>query len=217
MGRRCIDLTGQRFGRLVVVERAQNIGARTAWLCKCQCGNEHIALGGNLRQGNATSCGCYHREIASKVNTKHQKSRDKNYIEWSGIKTRCYNEMFDQYINYGGRGITMCDRWRESFEAFYEDVSKLPHFGEKGYSLNRIDNDGNYEPNNVEWSDKIVQANNKRNNRLLTYNGKTQTMAQWSKDKKIPSSVIFKRLSLGWSVDEILTKPVRQYKKLNDL
>ena len=211
MGKCCIDLTGQKFGRLIVVKRVQNIGTRTAWLCKCQCGNERIATSGNLRQGNTTSCGCYHREAASIANIKHRKSREKIYIEWSGIKTRCYNKTFDQYMNYGGRGITMCDRWRESFEAFYEDVSKLPHFGEQGYTLNRKDNDGNYEPNNVEWADRINQANNKRNNHLLTYNGKTQTIAQWSSDKNIPSSVILKRLSLGWGVDETLTKPVRQY------
>lgn len=140
------------------------------------------------------------------------KSKEKIYIEWSGIKTRCYNKNSPQYKNYGGRGIIVCDRWKNSFDAFREDVSKLPHFGEQGYTLNRIDNDGNYEPNNVEWADNITQANNKRNNHLITYNGKTQTLAQWSKETGILSSVIIKRFNLGWNVDEILTKPVRKYK-----
>lgn len=212
MGRKCIDLTGKVYGKLIVVGRVHNKGKYPAWLCKCECGNEHIVLGTSLQQGNVTSCGCYHREIASITNIKHQKSKDKIYKEWSGIKTRCFNEKFYKYKDYGGRGITMCDRWRDSFEAFYEDVSKLPHFGEKGYSINRKNNDGNYEPDNVEWADKITQANNKRNNHLITYNGKTQTLAQWSKETGILSSVIIKRFNLGWDVDEILTKPVRQYK-----
>lgn len=211
------DLTGQRFGRLTVLERAVRGSTpgkkhRTYWLCECDCGNVSVVLAEGLKSGNTTSCGCYHREVVSKTIMTHKRIEDNVYLKWSAMKARCFNKNTEHYSDYGGRGITVCDRWRDSFDLFYEDVSKLPHFGEDGYSLNRIDNDGNYEPGNVEWADSVVQNNNKRNNRLVTFNDKTQTVAKWSRETGIPYNVIYKRAKLGWSLDEILTTPVRKYK-----
>lgn len=168
---RMIDLSGQKFGRLTVIEKAGSTkhGA-IKWLCKCDCGNESIVIGDELRKGKTTSCGCYAKEIARETAKKHIAGKNKThgkagtliYKEWSEMKRRCNSPKDDNFKNYGGRGIKVCDRWQNSFEAFYEDVSKLPHFGEKGYSLDRINNDGNYEPNNVRWATAKQQANNRR-------------------------------------------------------
>lgn len=166
-----IDLTGKTFGRLTVIERAESTKHGAArWRCKCDCGNEKIVIGDELRKGNTKSCGCYAKETAKETALKYISGKNKThgktgtliYKEWSGMKRRCFNAHDKSFCNYGGRGITVCDRWRDSFEAFYDDVSILPHFGEKGYSLDRIDNDGNYEPNNIRWATAKQQANNRR-------------------------------------------------------
>ncbi len=171
---KCIDLTGQKFGRLTVISRAgKTKRGAVKWLCKCNCGNETVVIGDDLRKGATRSCGCLAKDIISnrmKGCTPHNKTHGKAgtliYKEWSEMKRRCLNSHDNNYHNYGGRGIKVCDRWRNGFEAFYEDVSKLQHFGEKGYSLDRINNDGDYEPNNVRWATAKQQANNRRRRTL---------------------------------------------------
>ena len=208
---RTIDLTGKLFGRLTVVQRSQNVGECVAWLCKCKCGNYHVVTGANLRQGNVKSCGCLRIEAAYVKRLKHGMSNTPIHNTWKQMKGRCYNTNDDAYDDYGGRGITVCDRWRNVFEAFDEDVSKLPHYGEDGYTLDRIDVNGNYEPENVRWSDSETQANNRRNNRLLTYNGKTQTEAQWAKELCINVTTLNMRLNkYHWSIEKALTEPVKK-------
>jgi hypothetical protein len=129
--------------------------------------------------------------------------RKKMNRTWWHIRDRCYRKTDKSYRDYGARGITMCDRWLTSFSNFYDDVSKLPNFGKDGYSLNRIDNNGNYEPGNVEWVDFTAQQNNKRNNRLITYSGKTQTLGQWAKELGLNYSLTWWRMyRLGWSAEE---------------
>lgn len=213
---KCIDLTGQKFGRLTVIERAGNTKHGAAkWRCVCECGKETIVIGEELRKGNTRSCGCLAKKSTSDrmkcsvpKNRTHGKAGTPVYKEWSQMKRRCSNPEDKSYTNYGGRGIIVCDRWRDSFEAFYEDVSKLPHFGEKGYSLNRVDNDGNYEPNNVEWATNKKQANNRRSNHLIAYNGKTQTIAQWADEYNLPYKKLWKRLNtFHWDIAIALNTP----------
>lgn len=158
---KAVDLAGQKFGRLTVVERVGSKNGHSAWLCKCDCGNEKVITANNLKD-NTISCGCYHKEIAKISNTIHGKTNTSLSYVWSAMKQRCFNSKNKAYKNYGGRGITVCDEWKNDFQTFYDYVSQLPHFGEEGYSLDRINNDGNYEPGNVKWSTKKEQNNNRR-------------------------------------------------------
>lgn len=161
------DLTGQKFGRLTVIERAENIGDRTRWKCQCDCGNEIIVYATNLKRGLTKSCGCYGKNFPSHLKHGHGKHGDSTYNVYTLMKSRCYNTNNKAYKNYGGRGIAVCDEWLHDFKAFYDYVSVLPHFGEAGYSLDRINNDGNYEPNNVRWATKKEQANNRRTSKNI--------------------------------------------------
>ena len=164
-----IDLTGRKFGRLTVIERAPNYGKSSVWFCRCDCGEEKIARSGHLRSGATTSCGCYRREVTgertAKANLKHGHAAHvaggatSEYMTWQAAKGRCFNPKDKDYKNYGGRGITMCAEWRDNFAAFYVHVGPKP----AGLTLDRYpNNDGNYEPNNVRWATPKEQANNKR-------------------------------------------------------
>lgn len=210
------DLTGQKFGRLTVVERVENAKNRNArWKCVCDCGNEVIVTGSNLCRGNTKSCGCYQKEMTVKTKTTHGGHETRLYRIWADIKKRCYNENQAYYNDYGGRGISMCESWRGSFESF-RDWSL-----ENGYSddlsIDRINFNGNYEPSNCRWATVKEQANNRRSNRFLTYNGKTQTMAQWADELGLEYKEIAARLNyLGWTVEEALSTPVGQPRNNQD-
>ena len=158
-----IDITGETFGRLTVLGRGEDHlfpsgQKRPTWRCRCECGNEVVVFARNLFTGNTTSCGCF----AIECRTTHDKWGTKAYRTWDHMIQRCTNPKSTGYVYWGGRGIKVCDEWLNSFDAFYSYVSKLPHFGEEGRSLDRIDNDGNYEPNNVRWATKSEQNANKR-------------------------------------------------------
>lgn len=153
------DMIGKRFGRLVVTARAGSKGTAATWLCRCDCGNETIVYGNHLRKGNTKSCGCQRSDSAKLTNRKHGMQGTSEYKRWENAKQRCYNPKVPSYRDYGGRGIIMCDEWRDSFMAFYEAVGPCPG---PGYSLDRINNDGNYEPGNVRWLDRSGQMRNRR-------------------------------------------------------
>ena len=155
-------MRGQRFGRLTVIERRGSLHGASAWLCRCDCGNEIIATASNLK-GATNSCGCYQKDRARETQTKHSMSHTKISYVWNSMKQRCYNPSNKGYKNYGGRGITVYKGWKENFQEFYNYVSKLPHFGQMGYSIDRIDNDGNYEPGNIRWATRTQQSRNRRN------------------------------------------------------
>lgn len=162
-----IQLIGKRFGKLTVIaEGGKDKHGRYLWVCRCDCGKTTRPINGNnLRQGETTSCGCWRREQTRKTGKaalKHGMSKTKIMHVWSSMKARCSNPNLRNYKNYGGRGIRVYRDWQDSFESFYAHVSQLPHYGEPGYSLDRINNDGNYEPGNVRWASAKVQANNRR-------------------------------------------------------
>jgi len=207
LAKNAIDITGQRFGRLVALGPIRRQGRAIIWLCQCDCGKGHEVMLANLRAGGTLSCGCWRRDRISAENTIHNMRNEPVYKVWTGVKDRCTNSKGSHYSGYGARGITICDEWRDSFEAFYGCVSKLPNFGEPAYSLDRIDNDGNYEPGNVRWATPVSQARNRHTNRVFEFDGVSRTLAGWAEVVGIPRDTLRKRLEMGWSVrDALLTK-----------
>lgn len=204
-----IDLTNRRFNMLTAKERVENSKqGRARWKCLCDCGNYCIVESSKLINETTKSCGCYKKNRIGDKSRKHGKTRTKIYETWCHIKQRCFDENDPRYNYYGGRGIKMCDEWKDDFQAFYDFVSMLPHFEEKGYSIDRINNNGNYEPDNVRWATKEIQNNNTRRNHYLTYNGKTQTIAQWAEELNMNQYMIYSRINkYHWSVEDALTIP----------
>lgn len=217
------NLTGQPFGKLTVIKRAgTDKSGQAMWLCRCSCTNktECIVRGRDLRNGHTKSCGCYSSELTAKRNYRHGQSHTRIYRSFAKMKSRCYNKNDPKYYRYGKRGITVCAEWldkEKGFNNFYNVVSKLEHFGEEGYSLNRIDNDGNYEPDNVEWATDEEQQNNTSQNRFITYKDETKTVKQWADKYRLDESLLCWRLKKGWSIERALTeKPYKgknQYNK----
>lgn len=154
------DITGQRFGKLVAIEYKGLKGEKTSWLCKCDCGNECIVITNSLKSNKTKSCGCIHKKQLIERNKKHNMSNSKLYKVWRGMKTRCYNPNFIYYCNYGGRGITICDEWKNDFSKFYEWAINNGY--EEGLTIDRINNDGNYEPINCRWITRAEQNKNQR-------------------------------------------------------
>jgi hypothetical protein len=195
------DITGKRFERLVVIEFAEKRQGRTYWKCQCDCGNTTISAQQQL--GTRTkSCGCYRRDMMRERQTQHGHAKDrklsKEYHTWTSITQRCYNPKDRNYHNYGGRGITMCDRWRSSFENFYTDMGPAP----KNMSIERKDNNGNYEPSNCKWATVKEQGLNRRTTKMLTYNGETKMMKDWAEIVGINYGTLTGRMLRGWTVEE---------------
>lgn len=207
------DFTPETFGRLTAIGHAFMVGRRSYQVFECNCGNAIVARVGDVKRGNTQSCGCYRKEVASERtvarNTKHGLHKHELYGTWASIIQRCYDPKHQAYPNYGGRGITVCDRWRESFASFLSDMGERPG----GCTVDRIDNSKGYEPNNCRWATAQEQHNNTRSNRLLTFNGKTQTVSQWERELGFPVRLIHNRLRLGWPVERALSKPARPRKQ----
>ena len=201
------DIVGDRFNRLVVLREMSRRRYDRFWLCRCDCGNEKVVRGDRLRNGVTKSCGCLTADKARERAT-HNMTDSPEYVVWCGIKRRTLRPNNWNFKYYGARGITMCERWQHSFESFYQDVGPRPT---ASHTLHRLCEDRGYEPGNVKWAGRIEQANNKRNNRLLTMNGRTHTLTEWARITGKTVSSIQSRLSRGWSVDDALTKPNTPY------
>lgn len=207
------DITGERFGRLVALHPDNSTRPKSStalfWKFQCDCGNTTIANGNEVRKGKIKSCGCFHNESVSKRFKKHGQSGSKLYDVWAAMKQRCYNPNNKDYKNYGNRGISMSTSWRNNFSEF----EKWAH--QNGYqerlSIDRINYNGNYEPNNCRWTNPTVQANNTRKNVVIEFRGKKHTVAEWAKILGITYSTLEGRLNnYGWSAERALTvKPIK--------
>ena len=204
---RYIDRTGQRYGKLTVVSFQGTSPRRISmWLCLCDCGAEKLVRGDSLATGNTTSCGCYQQEKLLEANTKHgQSSREGStsaYQIWQQMRDRCSNTGNKRYSSYGGRGITVCERWA-SFENFFADMGEKPD----GLSLDREDNSKGYSPDNCRWATLEQQSNNTRRNRFVVYQGESLTVAQLAIKVDMKYSILHSRIKLGWDVNDAVTLP----------
>jgi len=166
-----IDRTGQRYGRLVVLRRADELpasnGRRVRWLCQCDCGNEKVVTGHALSRAETTSCGCLRKEMTGAKKRTHGMTRTPTYRSWRAAKERCHNPNSSNYPSYGGAGIEMCRRWRDSFETFLADIGERP----AGATLDRLDQCKGYEPGNVQWATSVEQSVNRGTTRLYRWRG----------------------------------------------
>lgn len=199
-----IDLTGLKYGRLTVLSRSANNGTKTEWKCLCECGETAIVEGWYLRSGHTKSCGCLISMVLRERNTTHGERYSPEYDIWCSMKARCTNPNQVSWGIYGGRGITFCERW-VSFKNFLSDMGRRPY---SGATIDRIDNSKGYRPDNCRWTDRTSQANNRRSNRFLTLDGKTQTISLWSKEYLIRDGCLRARIKRGWSTDRALKTPV---------
>jgi hypothetical protein len=204
------DLTGRRFGRWRVQTLAGSTHyANSMWHCVCDCGNVGVVRSYCLLKATSNSCGCLAHELSSLRLSGTPSRHPAEYRIWRGIKNRCLNPNVWAYSYYGGRGIKICDRWLESFDAFLDDIGPNPK-----HEIDRFPNmNGDYEPSNCRWATRLQQARNKRNNRLVTHDGQTKCVAEWAADLGISYAALAKRLlKNGWNIADALTTPPRPMK-----
>lgn len=194
-----IDLSGRRFGKLTAMHVVS--WNPTEWLMKCDCGQEAVVRQGNIHNGHTTSCGCKRTSLHS-VTHGHNRNRkpSKTLQSYRHAKSRCINVDDPKYSNYGARGIKMCNEWLADFSAFLRDMGECPH----GMTLDRIDNDGNYEPGNCRWATPNEQAQNRSDQWWITHNGQRKKAREWAKELNLSLSTLRVRRRSGWSVAEIL-------------
>jgi hypothetical protein len=200
------DLTGQVFERLTVLHKhGKDRFGYALWFCQCVCGNTHVVSGNHLTQKQIRSCGC----LTVKHGHTRNNKQSSEYRTWIAMKQRCFNLRHKDFPRYGGRGISICEGWVNSFEMFLKDMGYRPN----SMTLERSDNNGNYEPSNCTWATMKKQSNNRRSNRLIEFNGETMNVKQWSEKVKIPYDTLRHRLSHGWLIEKALYQPVRQIKE----
>lgn len=203
------DWAGKKFNRWTGIERFGTTGSK--WLWRCDCGTERVIQVGTITHDYSKSCGCYKDEVAKKFHTKHGKSYTRAYNTWESMKDRCFNPNHKQWKHYGGRGITVCEEWKNSFEAFHAYVGDP----DPGMSLVRYpNNDGNYEPGNVRWASRRQQANNRRpqsNSMYVNVNGERLTISALSKRLGVKHSRLYYQLNSGWTLERILAQPPDKY------
>jgi len=201
----------KRFGKLLPIFA---MGVKTTWdtewLCKCDCGDYVVKSIKSLRGSIIPMCKLCFKEYISGIQTTHGKTKTEEYTIWLSMKQRCYFFKHKHYHHYGGRGIYVCRRWRNSFENFLKDVGHRPN---RKYSIDRIDNNGPYGPWNVKWSSPVEQAQNKRNCKIIRFEGESMSMAAWARKKGIKYTTLKERLRKGWEIKDALEIPVKRRSK----
>lgn len=206
------DIVGKKFGRLTVVKYSHKIKKNDNkhydryYLCLCECGKQVIVTRHHLLNNHTKSCGCFRKE---KFNTyKHGLCYHRLYRIWDKIKHRCYNANCKRYSSYGGRGITVCDEWKNDFLTFYN--WSIANGYQDNLTIDRINNDGNYEPSNCRWTTVKVQSTNTRTNHKLTYKNKTLCVSEWAEIIGIDKDTLYMRLKRGWSAEKALETPLKR-------
>ena len=199
-----LDLTGLRYGHLVVISRlAGRQGGGTRWLVQCDCGNAKEVDGANLRYGRTKSCGCQQVSGAA-LRTRHGLSKTKTHNVWVGMRQRCENPANPVFEHYGGRGISVCERWKV-FENFLADMGIAP----AGKSIERVDNHKNYEPGNCIWANQLDQVKNRRNSLSHEFQGVIKSLKEWADHTGLPYKTLYHRFSIG-ERGELLFRPLRR-------
>lgn len=201
-------LAGERFGKLVAVEETGKKNGKSVWLCNCDCGAQTEVLRNNLVSGITKSCGCLRKEASTERATKHghttHTDRSSEYESWQGMKNRCKNPSHMSWPRYGGRGIKVCPQWVDSFETFLKDMGPKPT---EEHSIDRIDNDGNYEPGNCRWATSEEQHFNRADTVLVTARGKTMNVREWAEETGLNERTIRTRIRKGWDHERAVSTP----------
>lgn len=210
------DLTGKKFGRLTVIGFTHTAQRYSFWLCQCDCGNSKVIRRNALTSGDSVSCGCRQQETLQ-LRTKHgcsmRRRKTKEYRCWEGMIERCTNPNKKKWKDYGGRGIRVCERWTQSFENFLADMGEAPS---DDLSIDRIDNDGNYELHNCRWATRTQQARNNRQNRIVTINSESKPLIEWIESAGQSEGTVHARLQRGWSEEEaVLVPPNKRMVEIN--
>lgn len=200
-----IDLTGKVFNQLTILSyEGLNSSRLATWKCKCSCGNIKVVIGLSLRYGDIKSCGCFKAKRIGDFNRTHGEGKTPEYIAWQLMKRRCNNPNDIGFKYYGRLGIKVCDRWLNSFQNFLSDLGRKPT---AKHSVDRINPNGNYEPDNCRWASAMEQANNKRGTHLFNHEGVTDTVSNWCRHFNINSSAVHARVRRGWSLKRAITTP----------
>ncbi len=214
MGKKPLELEGQKFGKLTVVARnGSDKYGHSMWDCKCDCGKDCIVVSTSLKKGLTTSCGCVHKEMISNLNKKHGMSGTRIYTIWKGMNERCSDV---NNKNYGGKAspVKICNEWQGEHGAENFIKWSLENGYDENLEIDRIDSEKDYEPSNCRWVDTITQASNTKRNHYITYNNETHTMMEWSRIINIPCQTLANRINLlHWDIEKALTTPVKQIKK----
>lgn len=198
-----LSLIGKKFGRLTVIEDAGSANGLSTWKCRCDCGSEIIVPGKLIKRGTYKSCGCLKSEQTRLLNLSHGKSGTRTFNIWKNMRQRCLNKNNPRYPGYGGRGIKICDRWKD-YVNFLKDMGEAPN----KFSIERKDNDGNYCPENCVWADNRTQCRNTRRNRSITFEGRTQCISAWADELGIDPAGMHRRLA-NWPIARALTERKR--------
>ena len=208
------DLTGRTFGRLKVLKRdKQDKYYNIFWLCECQCGVKSNT-GFRFKSGATQSCGCLNRELSGKrignlSRTHGYANKERLYEIWKNMKYRCYNENDNRFKHYGGKGVKVCNEWKDDYLSF-RNWSMTSGYNDN-LSIDRINNDGDYKPSNCRWVDNKTQANNQSRNRILTYKGKSKTMSEWADYLGLTYGAMNHRVQRNWSMERIVNTPMREW------